>query len=43
MAGKDTFIPTYPVVQALQHWRAFPGEPKGKKDRATSTYFAFSQ
>jgi 3-methyladenine DNA glycosylase Tag len=34
MAGKDTFILTYPVVQALQHWRAFPGEPKGKKDRA---------
>jgi len=34
MAGKDTFIPTYSVVQALQHWRAFPAEPKGKKDRA---------
>jgi 3-methyladenine DNA glycosylase Tag len=34
MAGKDTFILTYSVVQALQHWRAFPGEPKGKKDRA---------
>ncbi|HXP73209.1 MAG TPA: DNA-3-methyladenine glycosylase I [Stellaceae bacterium] len=34
MAGKDTFILTYSVVQALQHWRAFAGEPKGKKDRA---------
>jgi 3-methyladenine DNA glycosylase Tag len=34
MAGKDTFILTYSVVKALQHWRAFPGEPKGKKDRA---------
>jgi len=33
MAGKDTFVLTYSVVQALQHWRAFPGEPKGKKDR----------
>ncbi len=34
MAGKDTFILTYSVVKALQHWRVFPGEPKGKKDRA---------
>jgi len=34
MAGKDTFVLTYSVVQALQHWRAFSGEPKGKKDRA---------
>jgi len=34
MAGKDTFILTYSVVQALQHWRALSGEPKGKKDRA---------
>jgi len=34
MAGKDTFVLTYSVVQALQHWRAFAGEPKGKKDRA---------
>jgi 3-methyladenine DNA glycosylase Tag len=34
MAGKDTFILTYSVVAALQHWRAFSGEPKGKKDRA---------
>ncbi len=34
MAGKDTFILTYSVVKALQHWRAFPGEPKDKKDRA---------
>ena len=34
MAGKDTFVLTYSVVQALQHWRAVAGEPKGKKDRA---------
>lgn len=34
MAGKDTFILTYSVVKALQQWRAFAGEPKGKKDRA---------
>ena len=34
MAGKDTFVLTYSVVKALQNWRAFPGEPKGKKDRA---------
>jgi len=34
MTGKDTFVLTYSVVQALQHWRAFSGEPKGKKDRA---------
>ena len=35
MAGKDTFVLTYSVVKALQHWRAFPGEPKGKKGRAS--------
>jgi len=34
MAGKDTFILSYSVVQALDHWGAFKGEPKGKKDRA---------
>jgi 3-methyladenine DNA glycosylase Tag len=34
MAGKDTFILTEPVVQALNHWGAFAGEPKGKKDRS---------
>jgi 3-methyladenine DNA glycosylase Tag len=34
MSCKDTFVLTYSVVKALQHWRAFPGEPKGKKDRA---------
>ena len=34
MAGKDTFILTEPVVKALNHWGAFGGEPKGKKDRA---------
>jgi 3-methyladenine DNA glycosylase Tag len=34
MAGKDTFILTYSVVKALQHWRAVTAEPKGKKDRA---------
>ena len=34
MAGKDTFILSYSVVQALNHWGAFKGEPKGKKDRA---------
>jgi 3-methyladenine DNA glycosylase Tag len=34
MAGKDTFILTEPVVKALNHWGAFAGEPKGKKDRA---------
>jgi 3-methyladenine DNA glycosylase Tag len=34
ISGKDTFILTYSVAKALQHWRAFPGEPKGKKDRA---------
>jgi len=34
MAGKDTFILTYSVVKALQHWRVFAGEPKGKKDHA---------
>ena len=34
MAGKDTFVLTYSVVKALQHWRAVTTEPKGKKDRA---------
>jgi 3-methyladenine DNA glycosylase Tag len=34
MAGKDTFILSYSVVKALQHWRFFKGEPKGKRDRA---------
>jgi len=34
MAGKDTFILTYSVVKALQHWGLFKGEPKGKRDRA---------
>ncbi len=34
MAGKDTFIITYSVVKALNHWRLFKGEPKGKRDRA---------
>lgn len=34
MAGKDTFIITYAVVKALNHWRLFKGEPKGKRDRA---------
>ena len=34
MAGKDTFILTDAVVKALNHWGAFEGEPKGKKDRA---------
>lgn len=34
MAGKDTFILTYATVKALNHWRLFEGEPKGKRDRA---------
>jgi 3-methyladenine DNA glycosylase Tag len=34
MAGKDTFILTPSVVTALNHWRAFEGEPKSKADRA---------
>ena len=34
MAGKDTFIPTPFVVQALNHWKALEGEPKGKAGRA---------
>jgi 3-methyladenine DNA glycosylase Tag len=34
MVGKDTFILSYSVVKALNHWGAFKGEPKGKKDRA---------
>lgn len=34
MAGKDTFVLTPFVVQALNHWGAFKGEPKNKGDRA---------
>ena len=34
MAGKDTFMLTPSVVAALQHWKAFAGEPKNKADRA---------
>src|SRR6266851_9887320 len=34
MAGKDTFIISYAVVKALNHWSLFKGEPKGKRDRA---------
>jgi 3-methyladenine DNA glycosylase Tag len=34
MAGKDTFLLTPSVVKALNHFRAFPGEPKSKTDRA---------
>lgn len=34
MAGKDTFIITPAVVKAVNHWRLFKGEPKGKRDRA---------
>lgn len=34
MAGRDTFILSAAVVKALNHWRAFEGEPKGKKARA---------
>src|SRR5215470_17669434 len=34
MAGKDTFVLTPSVVAALQHWKAFAGEPKSKADRA---------
>jgi 3-methyladenine DNA glycosylase Tag len=34
MAGKDTFILTPSVVQALHHWKAFSGELKTKADRA---------
>ncbi len=34
MAGKDTFILTESVTQALDHWGAFPGTPKSKSDRA---------
>jgi len=33
MAGKDTFVLTPSVVQALNHWGAFKGEPKSKADR----------
>ena len=34
MAGKDTFILTPSVIAALNHWKAFAGEPKTKADRA---------
>src|SRR5262245_32383739 len=34
MAGKDTFVLTTSVVAALNHWKAFAGEPKSKADRA---------
>jgi 3-methyladenine DNA glycosylase Tag len=34
MAGKDTFVLTPSVIAALQHWKAFAGEPKSKADRA---------
>jgi 3-methyladenine DNA glycosylase Tag len=34
MAGKDTFILTPSVVQALNEWDVYPGEPRGKADRA---------
>ena len=34
MAGKDSFILTPSVIEALNHWGAFSGEPKGKGDRA---------
>jgi 3-methyladenine DNA glycosylase Tag len=34
MAGKDTFILTPSVVQALHHWKAFSGELKTNADRA---------
>ncbi|MGF1611420.1 MAG: DNA-3-methyladenine glycosylase I [Kiloniellales bacterium] len=34
MAGKDTFLLTGDVVRALDHWRAFKGDPKAKKSRA---------
>ena len=35
MAGKDTFVLTESVNAALNHWKAFAGEPKTKADRAT--------
>lgn len=34
MMGKDTFIPTDPVIKALAYWQAFDGNPKGKAGRA---------
>lgn len=34
IAGKDTFILAPAVTKALNHWRLFKGEPKGKRDRA---------
>jgi 3-methyladenine DNA glycosylase Tag len=33
MAGKDTFILTESVANALRHWGAFQGAPKGKADK----------
>ncbi|MBM3491049.1 MAG: DNA-3-methyladenine glycosylase I [Alphaproteobacteria bacterium] len=33
MIGKDTFILTDAVVQALNHWRAHEGTPKAKGER----------
>jgi 3-methyladenine DNA glycosylase Tag len=33
MAGKDTFVLTESVIAALNHWKAFAGEPKNKADR----------
>ncbi len=33
MAGKDSFILTPSVIEALNHWGVFAGEPKGKGDR----------
>lgn len=33
MAGKDTFLLTDFVVRALNHWGAFDGTPKTRKDR----------
>jgi hypothetical protein len=34
MAGKDTFILTPSVIAALNHWRAYAGEPTSNADRA---------
>jgi len=33
MAGKDSFVLSPDVVRALNHWGAFAGEPKGKRNR----------
>ncbi len=41
MAGKDTFLLTDFVVQALNHWGAFSGVPKTKSDR-TAIQAAFN-